>query len=294
VEYQLRAIERRERLEKELSESALTGTATSEEAISARLEKLRGDLADLRRSFSDKHPDVIRLQGEIASLEQRAANAPPKANATSSTNGSTNASRSSLTRALAEVDDQLKLLKEEEARLRKQSSSYQTRIENTPGRRTEIDRLSRGNDASRERYESLLRRYEAARLSTNVEDRKDLEQFRILDAAVAPSSPSMPNRMYILGMGVLAALGAAVVAVMAAEKFDTTFHSPSALSSVVNVPVLATIRIVPTRRMAFRRRAKSALATGAAIVVLTLIAAASYYIASGNEDLVRMISRGGA
>jgi len=28
--------------------------------------------------------------------------------------------------------------------------------------------------------------------------------------------------------------------------------------------------------------------------VLTLIAAASYYIASGNEDLVRMISRGGA
>jgi hypothetical protein len=104
----------------------------------------------------------------------------------------------------------------------------------------------------------------------------------------------MPNRMFIIGLGFIAALAAAIAAVIAAEKFDTTFHSPSALGSVVNVPVLATIRIVPTRRRTFRRRAKSVLATGAAIVVLTLIAAASYYIASGNEDLVRMISRGGA
>src|SRR4029434_7535007 len=67
-EYQLRAVERRERLEKELADSALTGPPTSEEAISARLEKLKGDLADLRRSYSDKHPDVIRMTQEIAAL----------------------------------------------------------------------------------------------------------------------------------------------------------------------------------------------------------------------------------
>lgn len=293
-EYQLRAVERRERLEKELADSALTGTATSEEAISARLEKLKGDLADLRRNFSDKHPDVIRLTGEIASLEQRAANAPPKASAPTATTSSPNASRNSLTRALAEVDEQLKSLKEEEATLRKQSASYESRVENAPRRRTEIDQLARGNDSARERYESLLKRYEAARLATNLENSEDLEQFRILDPAVPPRSPAMPNRMFILGIGLIAALGAGIAAAIAAEKFDTTFHSPTALGSVVNVPVLATIRIVPTRRTTFRRRAKGVLATGAAIVVITLIAAVSYYLASGNEDLVRMISRGGA
>jgi polysaccharide chain length determinant protein (PEP-CTERM system associated) len=291
-EYQLRAIERRERLEKELAESALTGTATSEEAISARLEKLKGDLADLRRSYSDKHPDVIRVQGEIASLEQKAASAPPKANAAPTP--APTASRGSLVRALAEVDEQLKALKEEESRLRRQSASYETRVENAPRRRTEIDRLARGNDSARERYESVLKRYEAARLATNLEDRQDLEQFRILDAAIAPRTPAMPNRLLIVGLGLLAALAAAAAAVVASEKLDTTFHSPTGLSSVVSVPVLATIRIVPTRRATFRRKAKSVLATGAALIVLTLIAAASYYLASGNEDLVRMISRGGA
>jgi polysaccharide chain length determinant protein (PEP-CTERM system associated) len=288
-EYQLRAIERGERLEKELADSALTGTATSEEAISARLEKLKGDLADLRRSYSDKHPDVIRMTQEIAALEQRAANAPPKSNSTAAPS----TSRSSLVRALAEVNDQLKSLKEEETRLREQSASYETRVENAPRRMTEIDR-ARGNDAAREQYQSLLKRYEAARIATNLEDRQDLEQFRILDPAVVPKSPSMPDRLLIVGMGFFAALAAAAAAVFAAEKLDTTFHSPAGLSSVLNVPVLATIRVVPTRRTTFRRRAKSALATGAALVLLTLIAAASYYIASGNEDLVRMISRGGA
>jgi len=290
-EYQLRAIERRERLEKELADSALTGTATSEEAISARLEKLKGDLADLRRNYSEKHPDVIRMTAEIATLEQRVANAPPKSGETAP---SPSASRNSLARALAEVNDQLKSLKEEESRLRRQSASYETRVENAPRRRTEIDQLARGSDSARERYQSVLKRYEAARLATNLEDRQDLEQFRILDPAVTPRNPSMPNRLFIVGLGLIAALAAAVAAVIAAEKFDTTFHSPSALGSVVNVPVLATIRIVPTRRRAFRQKAKSVLATGAALIVLTLIAAASYYIASGNEDLVRMISRGGA
>jgi uncharacterized protein involved in exopolysaccharide biosynthesis len=233
------------------------------------------------------------VTGEIAALEQRMAAAPPKSS-TATTTTTPNASRSSLSRALAEVNDQLKSLKEEEDRLRRQSALYETRVESAPRRRGEIDRLARGNDSSRERYESLLKRYEAARLATNLEDRQDLEQFRILDPAVPPRAASMPNRLFIVGLGVFAALALGVVAVVAAEKFDTTFHSPSALGSALNVPVLATIRVVPTRRTAFRRRAKSALATGAALVVLTLIAAASYYLASGNEDLVRMISRGGA
>ena len=289
-EYQLRAMERRERIEKELAESALTGTATSEEAIEARLEKLKGDLADLRRNYSDKHPDVIRMTQEIAALEQRAANAPPKSNSTAAPS----TSRSSLVRVLAEVDNQLKSLKEEETRLRQQGASYETRVESAPRRMTEIGRLARGGDSARERYQSLLKRYEAARVATNLEDREDLEQFRILDAAVVPQGPSMPNRMLIVGLGFFVALGAAAAAVVAAEKLDTTFHSPSGLSSVVNVPVLASIRIVPTRRTTFRRKVKGLLTTGAALVVLTLIAAASYYIASGNEDLVRMISRGGA
>jgi polysaccharide biosynthesis transport protein len=295
-EYQLRAIERRERLEKDLAESALTGTATSEEAISARLEKLKGDLADLRRNFSDKHPDVIRLTGEIAALEQRAGPATGRGSSgnDNASKASPSATRSSLSRALAEVNDQLRSLKEEEARLRRQTASYETRVEGAPRRRPEVDRLSRGNDSMRERYETLLKRYEAARLATNLEDRRDTEQFRMLDAAVPPLGPAMPNRLFIIGMGLLAALGIAAAVVFAVEKLDTTFHSPSALSAVANVPVLASIRTVPTQRTAFRRRAQTAMATGAGVLALTLIAAASYYIANGNEELVRMISRGGA
>jgi protein tyrosine kinase modulator len=286
-EYQLRAIERRERLEKELADSALTGTATSEEAMAARLEKLRGDLADLRRNFSDKHPDVIRLSAEIAALQAQAGTAQARASDAKVT-------RSSVSRALADVDNQLKSLKEEEAKLRRVSASYEMRVENAPSHRTEVDRLSRGNDSSRERYETVLKRYDAARLATNLEVNKDLEQFRILDPAVPPASPAMPNRLWVVTMGFFAALVAAVAVVIAAEKLDTTFHSPSSLRGFVNIPVLATIGSVPTPALALRRRQRAAVAAGAAIIALILIGAASYYFAGGNEDMVRMLSRGGA
>ena len=287
-EYQLRAIERRERLEKELADSASTGAGTSEEAMSARLEKLRGDLAELKRNYSDKHPDVIRVTGEIAALEARMGSADTK-----STVASENASRSSLSRALTEVNDQIKSLKEEEARLRQASASYETRVEGAPRRRTEIERLSRGNDSSRERYDALLKRYQAAKLATTLEDSEDLEQFRILDAAVPPLGPAMPNRMFIVGMGLLAALGAVGAAVLGAEKLDTTFHSPSDLRSLISVPILATVATVPTRRAAARRMRRVTLTAGAAIVLLTLIVLGSYHVARGNESLVRMVSRGG-
>src|SRR4030095_5153047 len=98
------------------------------------------------------------------------------------------------------VDEQLKGLKEEEVRLRKQSASYESRVENAPKRRTEIDGVARGSDAGRDAYESVLKRYDAARLATNLEDRQDLEQFRILDAAIAPHDPSIPNRTLIVGL----------------------------------------------------------------------------------------------
>ena len=286
-EYQLRALERRERLEKELADSAVSGPATSQEAIAARLEKLRADLAELRRKFSENHPDVIRLTTEIAALQSQVRVGEARASDAKIT-------RSSVARAMADVDEQLRTLKDEEAKLRKLSSMYETRVEGVPKRREEIERLSRSSVSTRERYEALLKRYDAARLATNLEVGQDLEQFRILDPALAPRQPWMPNRLWIAGMGFFAALAAGAAVVIAAEKLDSTFHSADDLRMSVNVPMLATIRRVPTRRAARRGLFWTALKVSAAIIVVMLMAAGSYRFADGNEDIVRLISRGDA
>src|SRR6185295_12426440 len=71
-EYQIRAIERRERLEHQL---AAAGAAPAppplrESPRQTRLASLHEQLADLQRRYSDRYPDIIRLNREIASLEE--------------------------------------------------------------------------------------------------------------------------------------------------------------------------------------------------------------------------------
>jgi polysaccharide chain length determinant protein (PEP-CTERM system associated) len=289
-ETRLRILERRERLENELAAAAAKqelDAAPTEETPSARLNRLRRERAEMRQQFSDQYPDVIRLSAEIAALEAQAAGVQKRDEAPKP--------RPRLTSpAIAQVDEQLAALTQEDERLMRAIASYESRVEVTPRRQNEMERLSRGNAGKRERYETLLQRYEAARLAANVELAKDLEQFRVLDPAVPPSKPFLPNRLMLVGMGLAAALGFAVAVVIAAEKLDATFHTADAVRAFTSIPVLATIRQARTAAVVRRRRHRMALGTCAAVLAIGLIVAGSYYVATNNEEMVRMIARGDA
>ena len=77
-EYQIRAIERQERLERQQAEAAAgaPGDAGGRNRASDPLPKRRQELAELRTHLRDKHPEVIRLKAEIATLEEQAAQPP--------------------------------------------------------------------------------------------------------------------------------------------------------------------------------------------------------------------------
>ena len=76
------------------------------------------------------------------------------------------------------------------------------------------------------------------------------------------------------------------------ERFDTTFHNVDDLRAFVDVPMLTTIRRVATKAAARRRRFQRVLVAASVVVALALIVAGTYYVAAGNEQLVRMMVRG--
>src|SRR5207249_505439 len=67
---QLRAMEQRAALVKQLAESGAAGVGGGPDTATARLAKLKRDLVALRTQFSDRYPDVIRVKEEIAALER--------------------------------------------------------------------------------------------------------------------------------------------------------------------------------------------------------------------------------
>jgi polysaccharide chain length determinant protein (PEP-CTERM system associated) len=290
-ESQLRALDRRERLEQQLAVAESTATvAPPADTKGALLLKRQEDLALLRTQYSDQYPEVIRVKAEIARLEAEGA-------AANGTNGHTNGTPSGnpalrfARQGLESVEGELRSLKEEEASLRSMITGYEARVDNSPQRQQELQQPSRDYDAVNERYQALVKQAEEARLAENLERGQSTEQFRVLDAAIPPIHPAAPNRHWLLIMGVVAAVALGFGAIVAAEKFDTTFHTVDDLQAFTNLPTLARIRVIPTTSRVRRERLRFALIAAAAVVALMVVVAGSYYVAGNNEQIVRMTAR---
>src|SRR5262245_36089933 len=290
---QLRARDRRAALVKQLAESDVIDAAGSPDTATAKLAKLKRELLDLRMRFSDKYPDVRRVKAEIAALERELvaaeADRSPAADAPVTHGGPPIVSSKE---TLNQADAEITSLKAEAERLRRDMSMYQRRIENAPQREQELKELSGDFETAKEIYASLAKRYEDAQLAESMEQSRQGERFRILDLALPPKQPFAPNRIGLLLVGGLLAVGAAAAAAMLAEHLDTSFHTLGDLGSFTKVPVLASIpRVVSAAEPAGLARQRG-LVTASITLGLAAIVAASYYLALDNDQLVRILSRG--
>jgi polysaccharide chain length determinant protein (PEP-CTERM system associated) len=288
----------------------IAATATPDE----RIEALKHDLEVLEsRGFTSRHPDVVRLKTEISTLErdrqqvlvQRRENGDDKpaagaaaAAATSGTSGaapdaSTGTIGSSIAarhRAVDTLNLELNKLKADEAALRQSIATVEKRLEGVPERQQEFGRITRDYTGTKDLYDSLLKRYDDAQVAESMENDKQGERFRILENALPPSGPIAPDRPRLMMLGLIAAFVAAVAAALAAEQFDSTFHTVEDLRSFTQVPVLATIcEIRPGRT---RRAFRFVLATASVLAVIAVVAVLSAHAARGNEQIVWLLARG--
>jgi uncharacterized protein involved in exopolysaccharide biosynthesis len=286
-ENQIRALDRRERIERQRTDAVAAPPQAPSAPEAERIVKLRQQLDDLQSRFTDAYPDVARLRADIETLTRQMA----QHTASDRPAPAPGDPRPRLAESLADVDAELRALKEEERTLRQTIASYEQRVENAPKRQQEFQEMSRDYETTKERYDTLLKRYEEARLAASLEQGQDVEQFRILDTALPPRDPVAPNRVRLLAFGLVLAIGLAVGAVMACEKLDTAFHRIEDLRAFVSVPTLARVPLIPSRIQVRRNRRRAALVAVSAVVAVLLIVAGSRYLALGNEQIVRMMER---
>jgi protein tyrosine kinase modulator len=267
----------------------------------ARLARMKQDLADLRTRFSERYPDVLQMKEEIAALERQLAEAkresPPAESVAVKPKDEPivpgpDPQLIQMEQVRSQLDVEIKSLKEEEATLRTAMATYQARVDNTPRRDLEFQELSRDYDSTRDLYRTLLKRYEEAQLSESLEQRQKGEQFRILEPAVPATTPSAPNRSRLLLMGLALSAGLAVGLVLLVEQLDSSFHTIDELRARTTFPVLVGIPRIVTDADIRRRWWRVPLATAAAIFGLALIVGASYFVALGNEQLLRLLAPG--
>jgi len=211
------------------------------------LAQLRQQLADLKASYTDRHPDVIRLKRQIKDSEAKfAANESDSGAAQKEQSGSS--APLTQNQFLADQIQQrnatyldIKDLKSEVAKIGQQIKEYQRRVEVTPKREEELLSLNRDYDNIKESYNSLLNRKLEADIAVNMEKKQKGEQFRIVDHARLPQKPVSPDLKKLIILALAAGLGLGGGLIFLLDYLDSSLKRPDDIEADLGIPVLATI-----------------------------------------------------
>jgi polysaccharide chain length determinant protein (PEP-CTERM system associated) len=229
----------------------------------SRLDQLRTQLAELRAHYTDRHPDVIRAQAEIAQLEALEKARPARPSAAPASPGAAVAEVEDdtarpdpmLKAEIASIDLEIRNLKNERERILADTSRVQGRLEAVPRVEQELLSLTRDYDNIKSSYESLLDKRLNARLYENLEKSQQGESFTILERAQPPNAPYGPNKLLVLGLGLIAGGLVGLLAALLRERSDPTYLDAESLQQAFpGLPLLATIPVFQSAGSTSRTR----------------------------------------
>ena len=272
---------------------------TSEPTGNAQIGSLESQLAELRVRFSDKHPDVVRIQQEIARREEEQLQIQPENALTEGLDFSSEGldfsmpepSMASPNIEVAAVDAEIQRLTADLNKIRSDITTYQQRIESTAKREQDLVSLTRNYDTTRELYTSLLKRLDEAKMANSLEQGQKAERFGLLEPASYPTVPAAPKRTRFFLIGLVLSLGAAAGGVLLWEILDTSFQRVEDLKAFTTVPVLVTVPRITTAADVLLSRRRHLLRAAALTISLLVLFSASYRIVAGNEQLSRAFVR---
>jgi polysaccharide chain length determinant protein (PEP-CTERM system associated) len=209
-----------------------------------RVLQLQQELATARTMYTERHPEIRRLQEDLAIARREAAeerNRPAEDRLAALQLDPTY-------RQL--INDQqtsrlrIRDLQRSENQIRQQVAMYQSRVETAPMVEQQLASVQREYDLERQQYTALTARLQSAELAENLERGRAGEQFQVLHTAGLPRVPESPNvpRILLLAFGL--GLGLGIAAVFGREFFDRTVHDIRGLQAEFDVPVLGEVSII--------------------------------------------------
>jgi polysaccharide biosynthesis transport protein len=257
-----------EALEKE------TGQLPDAEEASKRLIDARAALAKDLERLGHEHPDIVQTRRKIAALEQevhRLKAVPHKI----STQRPENPAYINLQAQLNSATSTLEALRKTRVDVKRRLQEYATRLERGPEIEPEYLVLMRDRDTSGQKYQDIRSRLLEAKVSEGLEVQRKGERFSLIDPPSLPEKPFKPNRLAIVLLGVLLAVGAGLGSGALAESLDHSIHTPEQLVLLTQQFPLAVVPFMPNEedfsRARMRRRIMKTAGVGALAIMLLLL-----------------------
>jgi polysaccharide chain length determinant protein (PEP-CTERM system associated) len=240
-------------LEKQLSgEAEIAVNVTREGQYLSRIAELQAQLDNLRLTYHETYPDIVRLKHQIEDLKEGVGNLRKERE---EARKSVKASNQNVVDEGVRFNPVYQQLKQQLFDARINIETLTTRLnENRSLLRTELDRatrvhggeatlaeLTRDYEVNRDIYQDLLRRRENARVSKSLDRDKQNLTLRMQEPAVLPVRPSGPRFGHIVIAGLLLSITLPVGVLYGAVRVDPRLRSLPDLALKQRFPVLAVV-----------------------------------------------------
>lgn len=222
---------------------AMTSTgAAAVQTAQKHIDDLQAQLAqDRALGYTDKHPEIIRLQGE---LKQARADLAAAHNQSPENRDQILKADPLYRQKLQERDASrlhIKELQTAASQLSGQISTYQSRVDAAPVVEQELASINRDYDLAKKQYEDLNAQYQQARVSEDLARKQAGERFSVLYGANLPDKPIEPQPLKVMAVAIVAGLVLGAAAALGREFLDRSVYDARALQSEYQVPVLGQI-----------------------------------------------------
>lgn len=206
-----------------------------------RVASLQRELAAARATYTDKHPEVIRLQEELAQARRDAA--ADRARPTSERNAQLQLDPAYRQLVADREMGRLRVreLERTDTDLKRQIAAYQARVEQAPMVEQQLASLQRDFDLEKQQYADLSAKLHSSTIAESLERNRRGEQFTVLYPAAFPLEPTKPVPWRVMLMSIVGGIAVGAALMLLREYLDRAVYSARDLHDEFEFPVLGTV-----------------------------------------------------
>ena len=225
--------------------AASTGPQTPEQR---QLQALRDQLTNALAVYATGNPRIKLLEQQVAAQEKIVAG--QVAGAAAATGGQ---AMSAFDIQLASLDAQLDYLKTQKDQINVRLEKLRAAIDATPGVTIALDALQRDYNNVQNQYTTAVSNEARAETGELIETLAKGQRISIMEQAVAPRSPTSPNRPVIAAAGIGGGMFVGLAVVLLLEMLNRAIRRPVDLTNRLGITPFGTLPFMRTAGETRRR-----------------------------------------
>ena len=214
-------------------------------AVPDRVTTLERELAAARAMYTERHPEVQRLDAELKTALQEAVAPAPRPTIDLKARLQVDPNYRQLQADRDATTLSIRDLEHSAATIRGQIADYQARVEAAPMVEQQLASVQREYDFAQRQYADLSSKVANATMAESVTRNRDGEQFALLYPASLPDTPVSPIPSRLMLFALMGGLFIGGGLALGREYLDASVHSSRDLADEFDVPVLGEVGHMP-------------------------------------------------